>query len=541
MKADAQALPTLAIRCLALLGLGAGLATAQTPIDTFEYATDDEALALWTPSANALVSTTNSVSSASTGQHSLRLEFHFPSGAWATESVRGADLAELLVIAPEQYLTFRVHGDAAFAAADFRTLYLYAYDDAGNFGRWGAPTPNKAGWQVRNHLASGMEKPWDSPGLPDLSRIVRFAFFQYGSEAAIPEYTAVVLIDDLQVRDTPLEDLPATGSPILADFEYATVDLLTAAWTPSANAVVSLSEDVAPKASGRTSMRIDFQFPSSAWATETVSGPALPVPSAMSPTQYLTFRVKGDPAFTGSDFRQLFLYVYDDSGNFGRWGEPIPLTSAWQIRNHAAGTIEKPWDSPALPNLARIAKIAFFQYGSETAIPAYAASVLVDEVVIRDEPLVEGELPPDTVINAFEYASAEALTADWVGGSGNVVVSTSDTVAATSAGRTAMSIQFNFVSSAWTTEFVKGPVLTNPVAVARNQYLSFRLKGDPAFAVADFRNLYLYAYDNEGNFGRWGSAVPDTEDWQIVNYTAGTIEKPWDSPSLPNLERLVRF
>jgi hypothetical protein len=541
MNVDAQFLSTLAIRWLAILGLGAGIASAQTTLDSFEYATDDELLAAWTPSANVVVSTTNLVSAASTGLRSLRMEFNFPSAAWATEVVRGVDLAELVAIAPEQYLCFRIYGDTAFASADFRSLYLYAYDDSGNFGRWGAPTPSKAGWQARNHLASAMEQPWDSPALPDLSRIVRFAFLQYGSESAIPAYTAVVLIDDFQVRDTPLEDVPATGSPILADFEYASAELLAAAWTPTANAVVSLSDDVAPRASGRSSMRVEIQFPSIAWATESVGGPTLPVPTALGPTQYLTFRVKGGPSFAPADFRQLYLYVYDDAGNFGRWGEAIPLADTWQIRNHTAATIEKPWDSPALPNLARIARIAFFQYGSEAAIPAYAATFFIDDVVIRDQALVESELPPDKVINDFEYASDEALTSEWVGGSGNVVLSTSDAVAATSTGRTAMSVQFNFASSPWATESVKGPTLPSPVAVARSQYLSYRLKGDPAFAASDFHNLYLYAYDNEGNFGRWGSPVPDTDDWQIVNHTAGTLEQPWDSPGVPNLEHLVRF
>lgn len=540
-NADLKGLRRIAIRALAVLGIGAGIASAQTSIDPFEYATDEDLLAAWMPSANAIVSTTNAVSSVSAGQHSMRMEFNFPSTAWATESVRGVDLAEPIAIGPEQYVSFRVHGDPAFATADFRHLYVYVYDDLGNFGRWGAPVPTKAGWQVRNHQPAGIEKPWDSPELPDLSRIVRFGFFQYGSEAAITAYSAVVLIDDLEVRDTPMEDAPATGSPILADFEYASADQLAAAWTPSANAVLALSDDVAPQAGGRTSLRMEFQFPSTPWATETATGPVLPAPSVLATNQYLTFRVKGDPAFEAADFRQLYVYVYDDSGNFGRWGEPVPLTATWQIRNHTAAGIEKPWDSPALPNLSRISKIAFFQYGSEAAIEPYSAAVLVDDVVIRDEPLTDGATPPDTVIDAFEYASDEELTAAWVGGSANVGLASSDSVAPGSAGRKSMRVDFNFGSSAWATESVKGVALANPVAAARNQYLSFRLKGDPAFAVADFRNLYLYAYDTEGNFGRWGGPVPDSDAWQIVNYTAGTIEKPWDSPGLPNLNSLVRF
>jgi len=528
-----------------MLGLGLGLAhlpaSAQTAIDAFEYTTDDEVLAAWTPSGNAVLSSSDTVSSASPGKRSMRVEFNFPSTAWATESVKGLDLAEPMAIGAEQYLTFRVKGDPAFAAADFRQLYLYAYDDQGNFGRWGANVPKTADWEVRNHVANAMEKPWDSPALPDLSHIVRFAFFQYGSQAAIPAYTAVIHLDDLQVRDTPLEDLPATGSPVLADFEYASAELLAAAWTPSANAVLALSDDVAPRANGRTSLRISFQFPSTAWATETASGPTQPVPSVLGPSQYLTFRVKGDPAFAAADFRDLFLYVYDDSGNFGRWGAPVPTTAEWQIRNHTPATLEKPWDSPGLPNLARIAKIAFFQYGSQAAIPPYSASILVDDVVIRDTPLEDPVLPPDTVIDDFEYATPEDIAAAWVGGSPNTVVTSSEAVAPASAGRKCMSLEFNFGSSAWATEFVRGPVRTTPVAVARTQYLSFRVKGDPAFATADFRNLYLYAYDTDGNFGRWGGPVPDTAEWTIINYTAGTIEKPWDSSALPNLDRLVRF
>ncbi len=471
----------------------------------------------------------------------MRVEFRFPSAPWATESVRGLDLAEPLAVGAAQYVSFRVHGDPAFASADFRQLYLYVYDDAGNFGRWGVGAPTKAEWQVRNHQVGLLEQPWDSPGLPDPSRIVRFSFFQYGSEGAIPAYTAVIHLDDLQIRDTPLVDVPATGSPILADFEYANAEALAAAWSTSPNAVLSLSTDVAPLASGPTSLRVEFQFPSAPWATETATGPLQTVPSSLAATQYLSFRVKGDPAFAGSDFRQLYLYVYDDTGNFGRWGEPIPITATWQIRNHTAATLEKPWDSPALPNLARISRIAFFQYGSETARPAFTAAIQIDDVVIRDTPLVDAAIPTDTLIDDFEYESDEALAAAWIGGSPNAVVTTSNQVAPGSAGRNAMKVEFNFASTPWVTEFVRGSARATPIAVARTQYLGFRVRGDPAFAASDFHQLFLYAYDNEGNFGRWGGPVPDTDAWQIVNYLAGDIAKPWDSPALPNLERLVRF
>jgi len=521
-------------------GLLLGTVSAQTVIDSFEYASTDDLLAAWMPSANAVVALSESVSPQSSGTNAMSVTFNFPSMAWATESVQGLPLSSPVAIGPAQYVTLRIKGDPAFASTDFRNFYLYAYDGAGNFGRWGALAPINTNWQVLNFSASGIEQPWNSSALPDLSQIVQFAIFQYGSETAMPAYTATIAVDDLVIRDTPLTDPTPITELVVETFEYAGTNELRAAWTTSANTVVALSDSVAPLSPGKNSMSVAFNFPSMEWATEFVKGPTLSNAVSIGSAQYVTLRIKGDLAFAAADFRTFFLYAYDVSGNFGRWGAPVPTNADWQILNFSASSIEKPWNSPSLPDLGKIVQFAIYQYGSEKAIPAYTATIAVDDLMIRNTPLTESPVVAESVIEDFEYATEEDLLTAW-GSSANALLTLSDSVAPKSPGQKALSVTFNFPSAAWTTESVRGPRLAAPLAIGNKQYLTFRIKGDPAFANTDFQSVFLYAYDDVGNFGRWGGPVPTNADWQIFNFSAGSIAQPWDSPALPDLGRIVRF
>lgn len=520
-------------------GLIAGSISAQTVVEAFEYASDDELLAMWLPSPNAAITLSEDVASQSSGQKAMRVTFNFPSTAWTTELINGLELPAPLTIDPAQYVTLRIKGDPAFAAADFRFFYVYAYDWNGNFGRWGTAVPTLSNWQVLNFLASSIEAPWNSPGLPDLSAITRFAFYQYGSEAALPTYTATIELDDLVIRDEPLTDIPPVVESVVEAFEYADDATLQAAWTPSANTQLTLSTAVAELSPGRTALRAQFSFPSGAWATEMVQGADLANPVSIAPSQYVVLRLKGDPAFAAADFRDFYLYAYDASGNFGRWGAPTPTNSNWEVFNFSASAIAKPWDSPALPDLGHVVRFAIYQYGSETAIPAYTAAIEVDDIMVRNEPLIETPLV-ETVVNDFEYDSDEVLAAAWTP-SANTVLATSDVVAEASSGQKSMSMTFTFPSGTWATAYARGPLLASPVPIAPRQYVTLRIQGDPAFDAADFKNFYVYAYDASGNFGRWGTAVPTVDDWQVLNFEAGTIEAPWDSPGLPDLGKIVRF
>lgn len=525
---------------LLCLSLSVFTLKAQTVVDSFEYPSDDDLIAAWTPSGNATINVTNAVASQSTGIRAMQVNFNFPSVAYTTETVKGPTLETVLSITTNQFLSFRIKGDPAFTTADFRNLYLYAYDADGYFGRWGGPVPNVAAWQVVNYKASNVEKPYDSDQLPDLTRIVRFAFFQYGSQAAIPAYSAAIFIDDLTVRDTELNDTPPIVERIVENFEYDSLDSLAAVWTPSQNTALAMSADVSPNSPGTNAMKVSFNFPSVEYTTETIRAIELPAPIAIAPGQYLSFRLKGDPAFAAADFRNLYLYAYDSDGNFGRWGSPVPNTDVWQPVNYLASSIELPYDSTKLPNFNSIVKFAFFQYGSAGAIPAYSAVISLDDLAVRNTALVD--IPPTTnsMVEPFEYATGDDLLAAWTP-SANALISVTDEVSPRSSGTAAMKVDFNFISSPFATEIIRGPLLTTPVSIGNSQYVSFRVKGDAAFASSDFHNLYLYVYDTEGHFARWGASVPTNDTWVVWSFSASSIQLPFDSTVFPNLKQIVRF
>lgn len=526
---------------LLLSTLCAGAASAQTVVDSFEYATTDDLLASWSCSGNTTLSMTNDVAATVTGTQSMVAQFNFPSTAYATEVITGPELSAPISIASTQYLTFRVKGDPAFKSADFCNLYLYAWDTDGNFGRWGATVPKVAEWKVFSFVASSIEKPWDSTQLPDLSRISKFAFYQYGSATAISEYSAAIEIDELTVRDTLLYEAPTDQETVVENFEYATPEELTTNWTAEANATISGSGSVATQSLGTNALKVEFTFPSMEWSAVKVLGPVLTTSVPIGPKQYISLRIKGDPAFAAADFRTFFLYVYDASGNFGRWGASIPTNSDWQILNFSAADIAKPWDSPGLPDLSAIVRFGIIQYGSQAVLPEYTATIYVDDIMVRNTMLADATNIVERNVETFEYASTDVLVTNWVSGTETTVSLVSD-VSKYSTGKTSMQMQFNFPSSEWVAEHILGPSLTNnEVVISPKQYVAFRVKGDPAFSTADFQELFLYAYDTDGNFGRWGAVVPLTNDWTVFNFLASTIEKPWDSPALPNLSHIVRF
>ncbi len=302
-------------------GLCVATVRAQTMVENFEYDSDDALLAAWIPSGSTSLTLTNSVAPRSTGTKSMRAQFNFPSAAWATETIRGQPLATMLSIAPTQYLTFRLRGDPAFAAADFRNLYLYAYDDNGNFGRWGTQAPITDEWQIFNFRANTIQQPWDSTVLPDLSRIVKFAFFQYGSQAAITPYTAAICIDDLMVRDTPLTEFPSPSAPrvLIDDFEsYANDAALRSFYSyqnsPAATVTTASLQTPAPQGNKALKLAIDFTSGQYPWGS--VRSAIVP-PFSLPTNAVVSFQLKGDPALAAVADRgtSFWLSFYDKAGN----------------------------------------------------------------------------------------------------------------------------------------------------------------------------------------------------------------------------------
>jgi len=310
-------------------------AGAQTMVESFEYANNDELLAAWIPSGNTTLSLTNLVAPRASGTNSLQADFNFVSSAWATETIRGPIYTTPLAIASTQYLSLRIRGDAAFAKSDFRNLYLYAYDVNGNFGRWGTATPTTNDWQILNFPASGIEQPWDSPGLPDLSQIVQFAFFQYGSQAAIDTYTATIYIDEMMVRNSPLTEFPLPSAPrvLLDDFEgYADTAALTNFYSyqdsPAATVATASLETPAPE--GNKALKLAIDFAPGQWPWGSVRS-GMVAPFSLPTNAVVSFRIKGDPALAAiADSGTVFwLSFYDQAGRGINYITPTaPVISA---------------------------------------------------------------------------------------------------------------------------------------------------------------------------------------------------------------------
>ena len=493
-------------------------------IEGFEYADDTALLAAWSPQ-RATLSLSTSVAAHSTGTKSLRVDRTFSSFAWDTEILTGPVLTTPVAIGSAQYVTLRVVGDVQFTNATYNMLYVYAYDAAGNFGRWGANVPTTNNWQVMNFLASGMEKPWDSPALPDLNAITQFKFFIYGQGATPgPEFSVTVYLDDLMIRDTPLVEVqPTTGPQTIENFEeYASDTDLTAVWSPFTGAL-SLSPYVAKGSTGTNSMRVDRYFGQTAWDTEVLSSPAREIPMSIAPTQYLTFRVAGDPEFTNASWQTLYLYAYDGANNFGRWGNPVPTSTNWDIFNFVASSIQKPWDSPALPDLNNIVRFKFYLYGQGSpAGQPFPSTIYIDDVTVRDTALIEFAPPSPlrTQIDDFEgYADDTALQGFYSYVNSPVAtVSTASLQTPAPQGAKALKLAIDFASGQYPWGSVRSAAVT-PFSLPTNAVVQCRFKGDPTLApLADDGTVFwLSFYDTSGRKFTFSAIAPVTNsDWTTL-------------------------
>lgn len=297
-------------------------AYAQTAIDLFEYASDEDLSAAWVASGNTVLSMTNSVAAHATGSKALRADFFFPSGTWPTEIITGPVLEQPLSLSPDQFVSFRVKGDPAFAVSPFRYLYLYAFDDTQeHWGRWGLQVPATNEWQVYNFKVSDMQTTWDSPVLPDFSRIGQFKFYQYGGDdTPIAEYSATVLIDEVTIRTSPLTEFPAPSAArtLVDNFEkYASDTALTAAYSylnsPAATTTTALLDSPAPEGSKALKFTINFASGQYPWgALMSQKGTPFSIPT----NAVLLANFKGDPtlAATADEGTTFWISFYDNAG-----------------------------------------------------------------------------------------------------------------------------------------------------------------------------------------------------------------------------------
>jgi hypothetical protein len=322
----------LGVICGCLLAVSAG---GQTMIEGFEYESDIDLLANWFPMSSSLT-LSSYVAPGSSGTNSLRMERYFPASDWDTEVITGPGLIQPMSIAPEQYLTFRIAGDPEFVNGTYQTLFLYAWDANGNFGRWGSPVPLNTNWQIFNFRANTIAAPWDSPGLPDLSNITQFKFYLYGQGApAGPAYSAVVHIDDVMIRDTPLVEFPP-ASPMRAlidDFEgYADSGALMSFYSymnsPAATFSTATLESPAPQGNKALKLAIDFASGQYPWGSVRS---AVVAPFSIPTNAVVQFRVKGDPSLASiaDAGTTIWLSFYDEAGRgFNFSTDSVPVTSS---------------------------------------------------------------------------------------------------------------------------------------------------------------------------------------------------------------------
>ena len=87
---------------------------------------------------------------------------------------------------------------------------------------------------------------------------------------------------------------------------------------------------------------------------------------------------------------EIFIFTSTTTGVISRVGAPRCLQfDDWQVINFGGGDFQFPWNASGEIDMTYLSKIAIFQYGSQAAIDPYEATIYVDDIEIRDEPLID--------------------------------------------------------------------------------------------------------------------------------------------------------
>lgn len=335
----------------------------------------------------------------------------------------------------------------------------------------------------------------------------------------------------------------AHGQTVIEDFEYASNDDLYANWTTDSG-FVQLSDNVAANSTGTNSLEIYRYFGASPWETQIVSGPVLDTPTAIVPGQYISFRLAGDPQFQNGTFSQLYVYVYDSQGNFGRWGTAIPTSTSWQTVNLLANNIELPWNSPGAPNQSDIVQFKVVIYGQgDPAGQPFDATIRLDDLTVRDTPLIDfpPAAPMRALIDDFEgYTDDAALHAFYSILNSPATTATSASLESPAPqGNQALKLAIDFASGRYPWGAVMSAEVA-PFSLPTNAVVQFRVKGDPSLepVVDDGTVFYLSFYDSAGAAIHYTATPPVVAaDWQWVQAPAGWF---WQQ-SIVDTGNLVRW
>jgi hypothetical protein len=329
----------------------------------------------------------------------MEVQVSMPANNWQTEVLTGPMLPAPIAIAPDQYITLRVAGDPAFTNASYQQLFVYAFDGAGNFGRWGSPVPTSTtNWQVFNFLASTIAQPWNSPALPNMTNIVQFDFYIYGQgDPPGVAYNATIYLSDLQIRDTPLIEFPppAPLRQLIDDFEeYADDAALLSFYTyvdsPAATVTTASLATPAPQGpQGTNCLQLDIDFAPGQYPWGSVLSAV--VPAFSLPTNaVVSLWFKGDPTLApvADDGTTFWLSFYDEAGgaiNFSTPAAPV-ISSEW---TNLTAPYDQFWSTSTVDtgNLVQW-RILVEGWMGTTNSPALSGTFYVDDIWITIPPVL---------------------------------------------------------------------------------------------------------------------------------------------------------
>jgi hypothetical protein len=243
-----------------------------------------------------------------------------------------------------------------------------------------------------NFRVGNIEQPFDSPQLPNLNQIVRFAFFQYGSQTAIDPYSATIAIDEIMIRNSALTEFPAPSQPreLIENFEsYPGETELLGSYSylnsPAATLTVASIESPAPEGNKALKLAIDFapgQYPWGSIRSTKVN------PFSFPENGVLSFQFKGDPSLAGvADAGTSFwISFYDQAGRGINYVVPasVVTNSEW---TSLEATLADFGDTSAVDigNLVQWRILAQGWEGTADSA-AQSAAVYVDDIKITIPP-----------------------------------------------------------------------------------------------------------------------------------------------------------
>lgn len=353
-------------------------------LDDFEYAEDWEIEEMYRNSGWLGQGASFLASGAKDGSQCMELLLLYDGGAWGGAAVTSLD-QEPFAFTPGQMFTLDIKGDAVKLAGDQAILVFQLRDAAGEVIRFldylGPKSPD---WiTIRMPYEAFEEGPYDAnPDVPaDRENLISWEFYIQGVGGNVVDpFEATVFLDNLIITDAPA---PTEGDRMLDDFEYASDTAIKNFYVSTGWQGLGTPSLTSERMEGEHAMQLAMSFEGGAWASAGVAGQTVD-PFAFSPTQKLSYYVKGDPANLTDEAVLIVLSFRDTTGEVVRYLDAVgPISADWTLIEIPYDALEEsPWDSnPDTP--ADRGKLVSWEFSIQGVgpepIPPFNATILLDE------------------------------------------------------------------------------------------------------------------------------------------------------------------